>query len=503
MNLARNLENTAGWFPERVAVIEGDRRWSYAELAARAAGAAAGLAGLGVGPGDRVALCAPNSAAWLAVYFGALKLGATVVTLSPLLTPPELRRLLAHSRPRAVFTEARRREHLAGLAEQDPPPKLICPGGDCQPDDLCRPASEPQPARERERHEVAAILYTGGTTGEPKGVMLTHENLVTAAHQVAHYERSTVEDRALCFLPFNHVFGQVHIMNATILSGGGLVLLPGFEPAGVLAAIAEHRVTKLYAVPTIYVRLSQVADIAAKLGPVRYCFSAAASMAGELVRRWKDITGLDIFEAYGMTESASLVTYNHYHHHRLGSVGTPAGTTEVSIRDERGRVLPPGSRGEICIRGRTIMAGYLDNPAATRAAFHGDWFRSGDVGYLDPDGYLFIVDRIKDLIITGGENVYPREVEEVLCRRPEVAECAVIGLPDPEYGERVAAYIVPRPGSQIDPVHLRSFLKEHLSPFKVPKQLVSVPQLPTSPAGKILKRRLRQEVLAQDEARRR
>jgi long-chain acyl-CoA synthetase len=255
-------------------------------------------------------------------------------------------------------------------------------------------------------------------------------------------------------------------------------------------------VTKFFAVPTVYVRLLQAGGLKENLGTIRYCFSAAASMARELVTQWKERTGLNIHESYGMTETASMVTFNHYYRHVVGSVGTPAGNSEVTIRDPEGGLVPIGQIGEICIRGRNVMRGYLDNPEATQEAFHGDWLRSGDLGYLSPEGYLYIVDRLKDMIITGGENVYPREVEEVLYTRPEVAECAVIGLPDPEYGERVVAYVVLRQGGSLDPVELKAYLKRYLSPFKVPKEFATVDALPTSPAGKILKRELKQAVLS-------
>ncbi|UCD78807.1 MAG: AMP-binding protein, partial [Desulfobacterales bacterium] len=232
-------------------------------------------------------------------------------------------------------------------------------------------------------------------------------------------------------------------------------------------------------------------DLKSKIKSVRYCFSAAASMASEVVREWKSCTGLNIHESYGMTESASMVTYNHYYRHVVGSVGTPVNQIEVQIRDFDGNVLEQGSQGEICICGPNITKGYLNNPAETQKAFWGDWFRSGDIGLFDDDGYLYIVDRLKDMIITGGENVYPREVEELLYTRPEVLECAVVGLPDRNWGERVTAFIVPQKGRQPDPAALKSFLKAHLAGFKVPKEFIVVDELPKNNAGKLLKREIR------------
>jgi len=373
---------------------------------------------------------------------------------------------------------------------------VICRGADLELQQLMNMGIGSFKALDRDRMDTAAILYTGGTTGTPKGVMLTHENINTSSHNVAFSEHSTETDRALCFLPFNHVFGQMHIMNATILSCGCLEILPAFDLDRILAAMQSGRVTKLFCVPTVYARLLTLEGLKEKLGRVRYCFSAAASMAAEIVRQWKERTGLTIYEGYGLTESASAVTYNHYYRHVIGSIGTTVPGVEVEIRDKNGNRVGQGQEGEICIRGHNIMKGYLNNPEETSSAFwENGWFRSGDVGLLDEDGYLYIVDRIKDMIITGGENVYPREVEEVLYTRQEVEGCAVVGLPDKEWGERVTAFIAPKPGQKIVPEELKTFLKSRLSPFKVPKEYIVVSELPKSPAGKILKRELRKRFM--------
>jgi long-chain acyl-CoA synthetase len=273
-------------------------------------------------------------------------------------------------------------------------------------------------------------------------------------------------------------------------------MIPTFDMERVLDLMASGCVTKLFAVPTLYVRFLGVKRLKEKLGAVRYCFSAAASMAAEVVRQWKERTGLAIHESYGMTESASMLTYNHYHRHVIGSVGTEVPGAEIQIRDESGKQLGVGEKGEICIRARNIMKGYLNNPEANETAFwNGEWFRSSDVGVFDDDGYLYIVDRIKDMIITGGENVYPRDVEEVLYTRPEIQECAVIGLPDKEWGERVTAFLILRPGEAFDKDKLNAYMKSRLSPFKVPKEYLIVDDFPRSPAGKILKRELRKEFM--------
>jgi long-chain acyl-CoA synthetase len=499
MNLAGIIERSAFYFSDRPAISGMGREMTYRALNAQANRVATALIRSGVDPGDRVALCAPNSLEWVGFYFGALKAGAAAVCISSLVTTHELEQAVNDAEPKCIFTTDDRLQDLEPLRQPGILEKIVCPEGDVSYARLCKEGVNTFTAIDRDRNDTAAILFTGGTTGIAKGVMLSHENIYTAICNVVFNERSNQNDRSLCFLPLHHVFAQMHIMNATLLSAGCLEILPGFDEQRLLHLTSEGRVTKLYAVPTIYVRLLSIENIRKKLGAVRYCFSAAASMAVELVHQWKEKTNLAVHEAYGMTESASMVTYNHYYRHVIGSVGTPVGTTEVQIRDAEGRPVEIGQEGEICIRGRNIMKGYLMRPEETRAAFWEDWFRSGDIGCLDSDGYLFIVDRLKDLIITGGENVYPREVEEVLYTIPGVEECAVIGLPDKEWGEQVTAIIVPAQGHTPDAASLKAALKEKLSVYKIPKEFRMVETLPKSPAGKILKRTLRKELKTQQE----
>jgi long-chain acyl-CoA synthetase len=491
VNVAYNLDRAAFYFADRTAVIDGDRVVTYSAFNAEANRIASALRGLGVRPGDHVALCAPNSYSWLAFYFGVLKAGAVAITFSHLLTKDELSRTIADCAPTALYTTGERLSDVADLRSKAGLRLVVCEDGDISYAGLVEKGVAEFQTIDRHRDDTAAILYTGGTTGIPKGAMLSHQNIQAPVFNVTHYERSTPDDRALCFLPLSHVFGQIHVLGGTVLSGGSIALLPGFDLEQVRESIQRHKVTKFFAVPTIYIRLLRIPDIGEKMRSVRYCFSAAASMAAEVVREWKAQTGLDIYESYGMTESATMVTYNHYYRHVIGSVGTPVNLVEVQIRDLEGNPLEQGQRGEICICGPNITKGYLNNPEETASAFWGEWFRSGDIGVIDKDGYLFIVDRLKDMVITGGENVYPRDVEEILYTRPEVLECAVVGLPDEEYGERVTAFIVPREGHQIDSTSLGQFLKARLAGFKVPKEFIVVEELPKSSTGKLLKRKIR------------
>jgi long-chain acyl-CoA synthetase len=494
VNIAENLERSSLYFPDRPVIREGAREITYSQFNEQVNRAATALAKLGVEAGDHVGLCAANSAEWLILYYGCLKAGAVAVTLPGLAKSDEVQSLTSLTKPKVVFTSEDKLEDFRRLRSPGIVEHVIGKGCELEMKAFLEMGTSSFRAVGRDRSDTAAILFTGGTTGIPKGVMLSHENINTAIHNVVFNERSNEQDRALCFLPFHHVFGQMHILNATILSGGSLELLPSFDMDRVLEVMSAGRVTKLYCVPTVYIRLLALEGLKEKLGAVRYCFSAAASMASEVVRQWKDRTGLAIHEAYGMTESASMVTFNHYHRHVVGSVGTPVGTVEVQIRDLNGEPAPEGVEGEICIRARNIMKGYFNAPAETQSAFWGEWFRSGDIGLIGEGGHLYIVDRLKDMIITGGENVYPREIEELLYTRPEVQECAVIGLPDKEWGERVTAIITTKPGQSLDTDELKQFLKSRLSSFKVPKEFRIVSDIPKSQAGKLLKRELKRQI---------
>lgn len=491
MNLATILEDSARYFPDNTAIIEGKRTYTYSEFNNYASRIASALSGYGIRPGEFIGICAPNSYDWLALYYGVLKCGAVAVTFSHLLTKNEFQKILSDCKPRVLFTTEERLPEMEYTESDFRSDLIITEEGESNCKTLAEKGDLSFKTIDRDRDETAAILYTGGTTGIPKGAMLSHQNIQASIANVARSERSSENDLALCFLPLNHVFGQMHIMNSTIYSAGGLVILPSFNMDMSLDTIKRHQVTKFFAVPTVYIRMLELPDLKKKIRSVTYCFSAAASMAAEVVKEWKARTGLNIYECYGMTESASIVTFNHYYRHVVGSVGTPASLIEVQIRDMEGHALKRGEVGEICIRGPNIFKGYLNNPEETAEAFWGDWFRSGDMGMIDADGYLFIVDRLKDMVITGGENVYPREIEEVLYTRPEVQECAVVGLPDREYGERVTAFIVLNKGETLDPVEMKQFLKGRLAGYKVPKEYIAVDELPKSAAGKILKRELK------------
>ncbi|MCX7966147.1 MAG: AMP-binding protein [Syntrophorhabdaceae bacterium] len=496
MNIATNLERASFYFPENPALCESDKEITYKTFNEMSNRIATALMTMGLKPGDYVGICFPNSIYWMIFYFGILKAGAVAATYAYASSKDELIFLANHSKPKFLFTTEEKSSFLDDIKDTIGLQKIICDNGEFTIKDLMEKGEPSFKAIDRNRTDVAAILYTGGTTGVPKGVMLTHENINTSAYNVSHNEKSNENDRAICFLPLNHVFGQIHIMNATVYSAGCLEILPGFDLDKILFLASRGKVTKLFAVPTVYTRLLTLNGLKEKLGNIRYCFSAAANLPHEIVRQWIETTGLTIYEGYGMTETASAVTFNHYYRHVIGSIGTAVPGVEVQIRDLEGNLLPYNKEGEICIKGHNVMKGYLYNPEATKEAFWEDgWLRSGDIGYSDENGYIYIVDRLKDMIITGGENVYPKEVEEAIYLRQEVQECAVIGLPDKEWGEKVVAVIVPKSGYNIDPFEFKAFLKTKLAPYKVPKEYIKVKDLPKSPAGKILKRELKKIII--------
>jgi long-chain acyl-CoA synthetase len=344
------------------------------------------------------------------------------------------------------------------------------------------------------RDDGAAIIYTSGTTGKPKGVVLTHGNVVSNTNATKYMTGMKGEDRALCFLPIYHSFGQNFIVNSTVQAGCTLVLHKKFELEPILKSLRDDRITNWYAVPPVYIMLLNHAETAAideAMKTVKYCFSAAATLPGEVARRWKERFGLDVNEGYGLTESTPFASYNHEFRHKVGSVGTAIMNVEIAIRDPYGEEVPQGELGEICIRGPNVMKGYYRNPTATEEAIVDGFLRSGDIGYLDEEGYLFIVDRVKDMINAAGLKIWPREVEEVLYTHPNVRECAVIGVPHEVYGESVKAVIELRQAGATTAEEIVDLCKKHLADYKAPRVVEFVTELPKNPTGKILKRELR------------
>jgi long-chain acyl-CoA synthetase len=493
MNVSDAFREASLYFPNRKALIFGNKSYTYSEMNGIINGAARYLHSLGVSKGDRIAIYMANRPEWMMFYYGAARIGAISVCVPGAYRKEEMKGVVNNSRSSILVTSE-------DLSSQIPPSetmpsirKLIFIEADEAFQSILRGEKTAESIVDTTitGNDPCSILYTGGTTGVPKGAVLTHRNLLYSAQNVAYHERMIPEDIGVCFMPLNHVFAQCHIMNTYFCSGATLILFPGFDMDKVTAAVIEHKVTRFYAVPTIFIRFLNNPEAQNQLRSLRYVFSGGTSMPAEIVRQWVDAFGIPIHEAYGMTEAASCVTFNHLFRHKIGSIGMPAGVVEIKLVDSKGDEVKQGDQGEIVIRGPNIMQGYFEQPAETALALRDGWLYSGDVGVYDHEGYLYIVDRIKDIIITGGENVYPKEVEDTLHQHKAVNECGVVGFPDPEYGEAVTAFVTLKPGATVDERTLIAFCKEQIARYKAPKKIHFVADLPKTPQGKILRRELR------------
>lgn len=496
MNLARHVERGAADHPERPALLfEGDA-WSYAALDAQASRAAAALARLGIGRGDRVAIWLPNLPEWVFAYLGALKAGAVAVSLNASLRGEEAAFILADSGARALVTTAA----LLPLVPRGRLPALeaVMVAGEAEPGapsfaGLLADAPAHAGTAELPPEAPAAIVYTSGTTGTPRGATLSHANVVFNARAKQRHLGIGPDDRMLLFLPLYHCFGQNAVLNAALQSGATAVLHRRFEVEPVLRSIARDGVTMFFGVPATFQLLAERAT-PDELRPVRFFFSAAAILPLATELRWREKFGRPVHQGYGLTETSPFASYNHSHRYRPGSIGTPVEGVEMRVVSvEDGREVPPGEAGEIVVRGPNVMLGYWRRPEETAQTIRGGWLHTGDIGRMDDEGYFYVEDRLKDLVDVGGSNVYPAEVENVLHRHPAVAEAAVYGVPAAVLGEQVQADVVTRPGSEVREEELLAFCRAHLAPVKVPARVRLVASVPRSPTGKVLKRVLREE----------
>ncbi|MDX6300394.1 MAG: long-chain acyl-CoA synthetase [Nocardioidaceae bacterium] len=490
LSLATVLAEAARRTPDRPALVEGPSRISYADLWRQARQHAAALQGKGVQPGDRVALVAPNVADFVRSYYGILAAGGVVVPVPTLLNAEEASYLVRHSGARAVVHH----ESLSDLAG-----RAAEVAGVPVWETSALVADDPEPIPRlvaREAEDTAVVFYTSGTTGRPKGALLTHLNLVLNA-TVNAVDANPIrrDDVVMGALPLFHTFGQSVSMNSTFRVGATLILQPRFDPAAAIELMHRERATLFFGVPTMFVHLLEAAPRADALPELRECVSGGASLPVVVLERFEKVFGTTVYEGYGLSETSPTASVNQpWFGTRAGTVGHPIWGVEVEVADEtvedRIDLLPAGRLGEIVIRGHNVFAGYLDDPAATAEAVVDGWFRTGDIGSIDDDGFISIVDRKKDLIIRGGFNVYPREVEEVLMRHPGVAQVAVIGVPDEALGEEVCAVVVPSE-EPVEPSELVAWARERLGGHKYPRLVQVVDALPVGPSHKVLKRELR------------
>ncbi|HTS98275.1 MAG TPA: long-chain fatty acid--CoA ligase [Streptosporangiaceae bacterium] len=491
-NLISVLDQAAAGRPGHPAVRMDDMVLGYSDLQEAAGRVVSLLSSLGVAPGDRVGIMLPNVPAFPVAFYGALGAGAVVVPMNPLLKSREVAYYLGDSGAKVLFAwhtaaaEAAKGAAASGtrvVVVDDPDARSLLAG-----------LFPVHTRAERADDDDAVILYTSGTTGQPKGAELTHANLIRNAELTAQtLIGAGPDDVVMGCLPLFHVFGLTCGLNAAVVGGATLTLLPRFDPGKALAIIARDRVTIFEGVPTMYAAmLHHPSSADADTSSLRVCVSGGAAMPVEILHAFEKTFGCMILEGYGLSETSPVASFNHPNAERKpGSIGTPVAGVEMRVVGNDGQELPPGEVGEIAIRGHNVMKGYWGKPEATAEAIPDGWFRTGDLARVDSGGYFFIVDRKKDLIIRGGYNVYPREIEEVLYEHPAVGEAAVIGIPHDQLGEEVAAAVSLKPGATATPQELQAYVKERVAAYKYPREVWVVPELPKGPTGKIVRREVR------------
>jgi len=496
MNIFQHLDRAATFFPDKDAILFEGASIRYGKLKADVVRLAQTFSSKGIGKGDRVALFLPNIPEFAVCYYALVSLGAVAVSVNAMLKSEELKYILNDSGSTLICTTG---ELLPNIPVGECPELqrvLICEGesqGNATLDEWLAEGTDEGGCLDLDPDDPAVLLYTSGTTGFPKGAILSHGNVVSNAWSTVHHAGFTLDDRMILFLPLFHVFGQNFILNATFMACATVVLHRRFDPIQVLESIATNKVTMFFAVPTIYIHLLNMDLSAFDLTSVRYEFSAAATMPREISARWTDLFGRPVYEGYGLTECSPFACYNHDFNHKFGSVGTPVENFEIRIFDEEDKEVSTGEWGEIVIRGPGVMQGYWNKPEETAAALRSGWLHSGDIGKVDEEGYVFIVDRVKDMINVAGLKIWPAEVEQYLYRHQDIKELAVFGVPHPEKGEVVKVTVVPKEGVTMTGDDIIAYCRENLAVYKVPAEVDIVQELPKSATGKILKRILKDE----------
>lgn len=510
LNVATVIEENARRIPDTTAIICDDKRFSYSQLDAATNRVANALAALGVKRDQMVTVMLPNIPEFVIAYFGILKLGAVCVPINTLYKNREIEFLLEDSESVAFICcqgfmgeaiDAFQRAPVCKNLVVVPFPKQVelpnVEGIHCF-NQLTAAASDKFETVMTDADETAVLVYTSGTTGKPKGAMITHFNLFYQAFVLPkiHWDEPQPDEVDLALLPLFHCFGQSCVMNARLARGSTISLVPQYDPLRVMEIMQRDKITHFAGVPTMYLQiLNHPERTKFDLSHLRECVSGGAPMPVDIIQRWNEVFGMEIREGYGLTETSPVATFNFPGIKPVhGSCGNRIWGCDIKIVDPEGNTLPTGQDGEVAIRGVNIMKGYYKNPEATAAVMKNGWFLSGDQGHLDDRGYLYIVGRIKDMILRGGFNIYPRELEELLFEHPAVHECAVIGIPDPEMGEEVKAVVYLKPGQSVTADELKAFCKDRIAAYKYPRIVEIRPEpLPKGPTGKILKRELQQQ----------
>ena len=506
MNLSDIIEQGAINHPQRPALIYANSVTTYTELAQKVEHFAQELRRLGVLPGDRVALLLPNCPLFVVAYYAAVSIGAIVVPANPMLKPTELAYLWNDAGVSVVFTISAL-EPVVSIAKENvlTLQHVFAFPADIDPHTVSLAPTPPvssllernETTREAEdENACAVILYTSGTTGFPKGAMLSHKNLCRNVEQVRAFLHFTSEDVFLTVLPLFHVFAATVCLHVCLSGGSACVLVPQFSPGAMFENIEKHKISIFCGVPSIFgAMLMHKSEREPDLSSLRFFVSGGAPLPGSTLQALESRFGVPVLEGDGPTECSPVTSVNPQHGVRkILSVGPALPGVEVKIFDDNDTELPPDEIGEIVVRGDNVMLGYLNRPEETAEAMKGGWYHTGDLGKIDEDGYIFIVDRKKDMVITGGLNVYPREVEEVLASHGAVGGCAVIGLLDALRGEEVVAVIVKKPGTEVTERELILFCRERLANYKVPRRVIFREVLPLGASGKVVKRLLKKEL---------
>lgn len=503
MTLIENIERGMREYPERIAYIFQDIHATYGQLYQQARNMAAYLTEKGIGKGDHVAVLLGNSPHFLISYYGILLTGAAVVPINPIYTPKEILYILHNSQAKTAIAVAPLLPAFIDMHQKLPELReVVLVNGDSNHEwttsfeKMITHSSEEWQRPEIEDEDLAVILYTSGTTGQPKGAMLTQRNMASNADAIAEYLGVTLHDTFVTVLPMFHVFCMTVCMNAPIALGASMLILPKFSPTEVVQSIHKHQATVFAGVPTMYNFIMQTPGVSPEaLTSLRICISGGASLPVALLHNFEKKFGKIISEGYGLSEASPVTAFNPVHGVRKpGSIGVDIPGVENRIVDAEGEDLEKGQVGELVVRGPNVMKGYLNMPEETARTLRDGWLYTGDMAYMDEDGYIFIVDRKKDMVIVGGYNVYPREVEEVLYSHPQVIEAAVIGVPDENQGEVVQAYVVTHDESLTEE-ELRTYCSQEMAKYKVPYKIVFIENLPKNTTGKILRRALRDMVL--------
>jgi long-chain acyl-CoA synthetase len=494
------LEARARETPDKPYLIFQDQEFSYARFQSLTRRTAAFFRSLGAVRGSRIAVLIPNSDHFLFCYFGAMQAGGAAATLNTLLKAEELEFIINDCGAEILCTTPHYRKLLDPVWSNltnikhvifTEPGELPCTA--LMSDILARTDEYTDPALAGE--DDAAMIYTSGTTGHPKGVVLTHANILYNSYVAPRFIDLQASDVSLCIMPLFHVNAQVASMMATMQAGATVVLEEMFKPRTFIKTLKKYKCTTFSGVPTIYSFLNEMKEAEGEdLRFLKACICGAAPMPVEVFQTFERKFGAKIIEGYGLSEGTCVSSLNPLNGVRkIGSIGIPIHGQEMAIWDEDGKEMPVGQTGEICIKGPNVMKAYYNNPEATQKTLQNGWLRTGDLGYKDQDGYYFIVGRKKEMIIRGGENIYPREIEEVLYELPDVQDCAVVGLPDKKYGEEVAAFIILKGGSSADEKFIKNYLRQKIADFKRPRLIEIVTDLPRTATGKIQKNKIIEE----------